>query len=155
MASTLMIWERTILRKIYGPKCEQGVWTILWQKSKSEDRNGWAHHQNGRYPCSRTMLNTNSESKVEMIRCRRGWHKISRYCRVYPGNATSNSFVLDLITRFIWTFTLRSYNYWLHKLASLTLRTPSLSGILAPGFCTALPGRRIFTSLVLTPILFW
>jgi hypothetical protein len=28
VASTLMTWERKILRKIYGPKCEQGVWRI-------------------------------------------------------------------------------------------------------------------------------
>jgi hypothetical protein len=28
MASTLMTWERKILRKIYGPKSEQGVWRI-------------------------------------------------------------------------------------------------------------------------------
>jgi hypothetical protein len=28
MASTLMTWERTILRKICGLKCEQGVWRI-------------------------------------------------------------------------------------------------------------------------------
>jgi hypothetical protein len=28
MASTLMTWERKVLRKIYGPKCEQGVWRI-------------------------------------------------------------------------------------------------------------------------------
>jgi hypothetical protein len=28
MASTLMTWERKILRKIYGPRCEQGVWRI-------------------------------------------------------------------------------------------------------------------------------
>jgi hypothetical protein len=28
MASSLMTWERKILRKIYGPKCEQGVWRI-------------------------------------------------------------------------------------------------------------------------------
>jgi hypothetical protein len=28
MASTLMTWERKILRIIYGPKCEQGVWRI-------------------------------------------------------------------------------------------------------------------------------
>jgi hypothetical protein len=29
MASTLMTWERKILRKIYGPKSEQGVWRII------------------------------------------------------------------------------------------------------------------------------
>jgi hypothetical protein len=28
MASTLMTWERKIIRKIYGPKCEQGMWRI-------------------------------------------------------------------------------------------------------------------------------
>jgi hypothetical protein len=28
MASSLMTWEKKILRKIYGPKCEQGVWRI-------------------------------------------------------------------------------------------------------------------------------
>jgi len=28
MASTVMTWERKILRKIYGPKNEQGVWRI-------------------------------------------------------------------------------------------------------------------------------
>jgi hypothetical protein len=28
MASSLMTWERKILQKIYGPKCEQGVWRI-------------------------------------------------------------------------------------------------------------------------------
>jgi hypothetical protein len=28
MASSLMTWERKVLRKIYGPKCEQGVWRI-------------------------------------------------------------------------------------------------------------------------------
>jgi hypothetical protein len=28
MASSLMTWERKILRKIYGPKCEQGLWRI-------------------------------------------------------------------------------------------------------------------------------
>jgi hypothetical protein len=28
MASTLMTCKRKILRKIYGPKCEQGVWRI-------------------------------------------------------------------------------------------------------------------------------
>jgi hypothetical protein len=28
MASSLMTWERTVLRKVYGPKCEQGVWRI-------------------------------------------------------------------------------------------------------------------------------
>jgi hypothetical protein len=28
MASTLMTWERKILREIYGPKSEQGVWRI-------------------------------------------------------------------------------------------------------------------------------
>jgi hypothetical protein len=28
MAYTLMTWERKILRKIYGPKCEQGIWRI-------------------------------------------------------------------------------------------------------------------------------
>jgi hypothetical protein len=28
MASNLMTWERMILRKIYGPKCEQKVWRI-------------------------------------------------------------------------------------------------------------------------------
>jgi hypothetical protein len=28
IASSLMTWERNILRKIYGPKCEQGVWRI-------------------------------------------------------------------------------------------------------------------------------
>jgi hypothetical protein len=28
MASSLMTWERKILRKIYGPKCEHGVWRI-------------------------------------------------------------------------------------------------------------------------------
>jgi hypothetical protein len=28
MASSLVTWERKILRKIYGPKCEQGVWRI-------------------------------------------------------------------------------------------------------------------------------
>jgi hypothetical protein len=28
MASTLTTWERKILRKIYGSKCEQGVWRI-------------------------------------------------------------------------------------------------------------------------------
>jgi hypothetical protein len=28
MASTLMTCERKILRKIYGPKCEQGEWRI-------------------------------------------------------------------------------------------------------------------------------
>jgi hypothetical protein len=27
-ASTLMTWERKILRKIYRPKCEQGIWRI-------------------------------------------------------------------------------------------------------------------------------
>jgi hypothetical protein len=30
------------------------------------------------------------------------------YCRVFPGNAPSKLWVLDLITRFIWTFTLRT-----------------------------------------------
>jgi hypothetical protein len=24
----MMTWERKILRKIYGPKCEQGIWRI-------------------------------------------------------------------------------------------------------------------------------
>jgi hypothetical protein len=28
MASTLIVWERKILREIYGPKCEQRVWRI-------------------------------------------------------------------------------------------------------------------------------
>jgi hypothetical protein len=28
MASTLMTWEREILRKIYGPKSEQDAWRI-------------------------------------------------------------------------------------------------------------------------------
>jgi hypothetical protein len=28
MESGLMTWERKILRKIYSPKCEQGVWRI-------------------------------------------------------------------------------------------------------------------------------
>jgi hypothetical protein len=28
MASTLMNWEEKILRKVYGSKCEQGVWRI-------------------------------------------------------------------------------------------------------------------------------
>jgi hypothetical protein len=28
MASSLMTWERKILRKIYGPKSDQGVWRI-------------------------------------------------------------------------------------------------------------------------------
>jgi hypothetical protein len=28
MASSLMTWERKILTKIYGPKCERGVWRI-------------------------------------------------------------------------------------------------------------------------------
>jgi hypothetical protein len=28
VASTLMTWERKILRKMYGPKCERGVWRI-------------------------------------------------------------------------------------------------------------------------------
>jgi hypothetical protein len=28
MVSTLMSWERKILRKIYGPKSEQGLWRI-------------------------------------------------------------------------------------------------------------------------------
>jgi hypothetical protein len=28
LSSSLMTWERKILRKIYGPKCEQGVWRI-------------------------------------------------------------------------------------------------------------------------------
>jgi hypothetical protein len=28
MASTLMTWERKILRKIYGLKCKQGMWRI-------------------------------------------------------------------------------------------------------------------------------
>jgi hypothetical protein len=28
MASSLMTWEGKILRKIYGPKCEQGVWRM-------------------------------------------------------------------------------------------------------------------------------
>jgi hypothetical protein len=28
IASILMTWERKILRKIYGPKCENGVWQI-------------------------------------------------------------------------------------------------------------------------------
>jgi hypothetical protein len=29
MASTLMTWERNILRNIYRPKSEQGVWRII------------------------------------------------------------------------------------------------------------------------------
>jgi hypothetical protein len=29
MASTLMTWESKILRKIYGPRSEQGVWRII------------------------------------------------------------------------------------------------------------------------------
>jgi hypothetical protein len=46
---------------------------------------------------------------------------------------------LDLITRFIRTSTLRSYNCSLKNLAPLKLKTlSSLSGILFPGFCTAL-----------------
>jgi hypothetical protein len=28
MVSSLMTWERKILRKIFGPKCEKGVWRI-------------------------------------------------------------------------------------------------------------------------------
>jgi hypothetical protein len=28
MASILMAWERNILRKIYGEKCEKGIWRI-------------------------------------------------------------------------------------------------------------------------------
>jgi hypothetical protein len=28
IASSLMTWERKILRKIYGPKSEQGLWRI-------------------------------------------------------------------------------------------------------------------------------
>jgi hypothetical protein len=28
MASALISWERNILRKMYAPKCEQGVWRI-------------------------------------------------------------------------------------------------------------------------------
>jgi hypothetical protein len=28
MASTLMTWERKVLRKIYGSKCEEGMWRI-------------------------------------------------------------------------------------------------------------------------------
>jgi hypothetical protein len=44
---------------------------------------------------------------------------------VYPGNATNNQRVLDWITRFIWTFTLRSYNYSSHNLAPHKLMTSS------------------------------
>jgi hypothetical protein len=36
MASTVMTWEITILRKIYGPKCERRVWRI---KSNLEVQN--------------------------------------------------------------------------------------------------------------------
>jgi hypothetical protein len=28
MASSLMTWERKMLQKIYGPKCEHGLWRI-------------------------------------------------------------------------------------------------------------------------------
>jgi hypothetical protein len=42
---------------------------------------------------------------------------------VFPGNATSNWWVMDLVTRFIWTFTLRSYNYLLHTLTPHKLKT--------------------------------
>jgi hypothetical protein len=55
MASSLMTRERKILRKIYGPKCEQGVWRIRVNLElakrvpvtrhrngdKSGDWNGW------------------------------------------------------------------------------------------------------------------
>jgi hypothetical protein len=36
MASSLMTWEKKILRKIYGPKCEQGVWRI-WTNSELQN----------------------------------------------------------------------------------------------------------------------
>jgi hypothetical protein len=59
-----MTWERKILRKIYGPKSEQGVWRIISNLEihnmyKSPDivaeikvRTGMvgACRQNGRYP---------------------------------------------------------------------------------------------------------
>jgi hypothetical protein len=51
-----MTWERKILRKIYGPKCENGVWQIItnlelqniyirtpiYQILKLEDWSDWA-----------------------------------------------------------------------------------------------------------------
>jgi hypothetical protein len=46
--------------------------------------------------------------------------KLYNIVACFPGNATSNLWVADLITRFIWTFTLRSYNYLLHDLNHIT-----------------------------------
>jgi hypothetical protein len=52
---------------------------------------------------------------------------------------------MDLITRFIWTFILRSYNYSLHNLTPHKLKAfSSLSGILSPGFFLAIPSPTVF-----------
>jgi hypothetical protein len=62
-----------------------------------------------------------------------------------------------MLTRFIWTFTLRSYNYWLHNLAPLKLKTSSsLSCILAPGCFIVIPLLRysaFFRHSLLCPVL--
>jgi hypothetical protein len=50
-----------------------------------------------------------------------------------------------VITRFIWTFKLRSYNYWLHNLAPLKPKTlSSLSSNLAPGFFLVIISSVVF-----------
>jgi hypothetical protein len=82
MASTLMTWERKFLRKIYGPKSEQGVWRIrsnleiqnmykspdIVTEIKVKDWNGWDMSSEWKilaYQKWYLMLNQKEDVKVE------------------------------------------------------------------------------------------
>jgi hypothetical protein len=88
MASTLMTWERKILRKIYGQKSEQGIWRIrsnleIQNMYKSPDivteikvrRLEWLGHvvrmQDTRLP--KMVLNAKPEGRREVGRPRLRW----------------------------------------------------------------------------------